>query len=96
MARRKSKFIEDEDDSDMSDELQDDADDAHDPNDLDEAAAAELFHDPYQKRRKRTREDALEDATYGIWGQPQDRGQGRDRGRGRGGARAGARTDFTK
>lgn len=101
MARKKFKLIvdDDDDDSDVSDELDGMAvEDPFDPNDADEAAARELFHNPYgNKARKRTRADLQEEATYGIFAQPSDAGLRGRAGGAKGGAKSStARTDWTK
>ncbi|GAA6060714.1 hypothetical protein JCM10212_003335 [Sporobolomyces blumeae] len=80
MARRKSAFIRDEDYSSDSDPASDldpsGADDSHALlDDDDERAERELFSNPYGAQRrgkKRTREQAKEDATYGIWAEDDD------------------------
>jgi tuftelin-interacting protein 11 len=103
MARRKSKLIIDDgdDDSDVSIEENDDQavarEDDFDPNDQDEAAARQLFHNPYGHKRKRTRADLREEATYGIFAQTSDQGQHRsNRGNKSGSTAAPSITDWTK
>ncbi|GAA5884433.1 hypothetical protein JCM6882_005250 [Rhodosporidiobolus microsporus] len=106
MARRKNQFMDDGSDSSTpSDNDNDDHDPPFDPTDPDEAAAAELFHNPYghgRRGKKRSREERQEDATYGIWaeeGDEQQRGGGRGVGssnaRSRGG-QGGRKTDYLK
>lgn len=69
MARRKSKLLQDGMSS--SEESQDEytlAEEDYDPNNPDHAAERELFTNPYQHgRKRRRREDAQEDALYGVW-----------------------------
>lgn len=91
LARRKSKFLEDDSDSDDSGRGQDDLDDQFDPDDPDTAAERELFRNPYGRGKKRNREDIVEDNTYGVWAEQADRSSS-----GRGGARAGKTTDYTR
>ncbi|KAM0788473.1 hypothetical protein ACM66B_001606 [Microbotryomycetes sp. NB124-2] len=84
MARRKSKLMDDYGSSDSDDEQDNDdlADEFVDPNDPDEAAARELFRNPYGRgKHKRARHDLQEESTYGIWAQTSD---ANDRGPSRG------------
>lgn len=89
MARRKSKFIEDDDYSSSDDDDHNSQDELTTGGSLneDELQEQQLFQNPYQRGKKRSREDAKEDATYGIWAQDED--QSRERSstlaRGRGG-----------
>lgn len=80
MARRKSKFLSDDDDSDSSADSNELQDDPFDPNDEDQAAERELFAYSNGARgsrgKKRTREDIKEDATYGVFAQTSDQGRG--------------------
>lgn len=96
MARRKQKWIED-DGSDSSSASDVDDDPSLDINDPDIAAERELFANPYGRRgKKRTREEAQEDATYGIWaqGDEEPRGGGSGIGSSRGGRTK--KTDYLK
>ena len=66
MARRKSKFMDQDSDSESysGDSA---ADDQHDPND----DLIPPHAQGYQRGKKRTREQLKEDATYGVWAQQQ-------------------------
>ena len=97
MARRKSKLMDDYDSSEDSEDARDDlGEDPYDPNDPDEAAARELFHDPYGRRKKRARQDLQEESTYGIWAETSDKGDGSGNARGRAGRTATRRADVSK
>jgi len=97
MARRKQQWLDDDDSSGESSGPGDDRDDAFDPGDPDLAAERDLFRNPgggaYGK--KRNRDEAQEDATYGIWADEDvvrpARGGGGGGGRGRG-----KKTDYTR
>lgn len=93
MARRKSKFLDDDDDSsnDSGNEGRDDPDEQFDPDDLDVAAERELFRNPYQRGKKRARKEDADEGEVGDngWGERGAGGGGRGRGQGR-------KTDYTK
>lgn len=92
MARRKSKFLQDDDDSDSSANSGDDLqDDPFDPNDEDQAAERELFRNPYQRGKKRAREDIKDDQTYGVFAHTADSTT-----RPSTSTRGGKRTDYTR
>lgn len=92
MARRKQQWLDDDDSSGDSSAPGDDPDDAFDGRDPDLAAERELFRNPGGYGRKRNRDEAQEDATYGIWADEEvvkpSRGGG-TRGRGK-------KTDYTR
>ncbi|GAA6011278.1 hypothetical protein JCM10207_008285 [Rhodosporidiobolus poonsookiae] len=76
MARRKQQYIDDKDSSGESDSAPDLDDDPFDPDDPDQAAERELFRNPYNRGKKRTREQLQEEATYGVWAQDDGEGAG--------------------
>lgn len=92
MARRKSKFLSDDDDSDSSAHSDDLQDDPFDPNDEDQAAERELFRNPYQRGKKRNRDDVKDDQTYGVFAHTPDSTTSRPHTSSRGGKR----TDYTR
>ncbi|BGP14518.1 hypothetical protein JCM10213v2_002467 [Rhodosporidiobolus nylandii] len=89
MARRKNQFMDDGSDSDSQSD-NDLQDDSFDPDDPDEAAANELFRNPYGRGKKRTRDQLKEEATYGVWAESD--GETRRGGRGVGSSNSGGRT----
>ncbi|GAA6037203.1 hypothetical protein JCM8097_008617 [Rhodosporidiobolus ruineniae] len=100
MARRKKQLLSDNDSSGESDHHLDHDDDHFDPDDPDQAAERELFRNPYGSRgKKRTREQAKEDATYGIWADEdhnQSRRGGGEVGSSRGQGQRGSKPDYLK
>lgn len=75
MARRKSQYLDDGSSSSGDDSTHAGDDDNYlDSNDPDVAAERELFRNPYGagRGRKRTRQEAQEDATYGVWARTDD------------------------
>lgn len=95
MARRKSKFLDNGSDSDDSqDERADLEDDQFDPDD--DEVGAEFEFRGHMRGKKRSREDAIEQATYGDWAQDSGSGSSRGARGGRGGRGGAARTDYTR
>ena len=76
MARRKAKFMDDDDSSGDSSTGGDDPDESFDADDQDEGE----FRRPFGRGKKRAREASGEESADGVWGAERSRGAGRGRG----------------